>query len=253
MSSRFRRPSPATAIALAALVVATSGVAIGSFAPKNGKIVACYSKRTGALRLVEEGKKCRKGEQKIAWNQQGKRGLPGRRGPAGDDGFDGLDGFDGFDGDGADGADAASMLTGSFTATPGTEPAFAAPSGRDAADADEPKHTMLSPATEIVARDLAVALDPLPPVPENAEFTVTLINDGEPTTVTCKITGAPWSCDSGTTTATLAAQQHVDARGHVDRGGPVSASSGSAGGRRRPKALRRGHRLRNTLSATTSS
>ena len=164
MSSGFRRPSPATAIALAALVVATSGVAIGSFAPKNGKIVACYSKRTGALRLVEEGKKCRKGEQKIAWNQQGKRGLPGRRGPAGDDGFDGLDGFDGFDG--ADGADAASMLTGSFTATPGTEPAFAAPSGRDAADADEPEHTMLSPATEIVARDLAVALDPLPPVPE---------------------------------------------------------------------------------------
>ena len=202
MSSGFRRPSPATAIALAALVVATSGVAIGSFAPKNGKIVACYSKRTGALRLVEEGKKCRKGEQKIAWNQQGKRGLPGRRGPAGDDGFDGLDGFDGFDG--ADGADAASMLTGSFTATPGTEPAFAAPSGRDAADADEPKHTMLSPATEIVARDLAVALDPLPPVPENAEFTVTLINDGEPPTVTCKITSAPWSCDSGTTTATLA-------------------------------------------------
>jgi hypothetical protein len=203
MSSSFRRPSPATVIAIAALVVATSGVAIGSFAPKNGKIVACYSKKTGALRVVEEGKKCRRGEQKIAWNQQGKRGLRGRRGPAGDDGFDGLDGFDGFDG--ADGADAASMLTGSFTATPGTEPVFAAPSGRDVAGADEPEHATLSPATDIVASDLAVALDPVPPVPENAEFTVTLRDDGEPTTVTCKITGAPWSCENGTTTATLAA------------------------------------------------
>jgi hypothetical protein len=206
MSSRFRRPSPATVIAIAALVVATSGVAIGSFAPKNSKIVACSSKQTGALRLVKEGKKCRKGEQKIAWNQQGKRGLRGPRGArgrAGDDGFDGLDGFDGFDG--ADGADAASMLTGSFTATPGTEPVFAAPSGRDAAGADEPEHATLSPATDIVASDLAVALDPLPPVPENAEFTVTLRRDGEPTTVSCKITGAPWSCASGTITATLAA------------------------------------------------
>ena len=110
MSSKFRRPSPATLIAIAALVVATSGVAIGSFAPKNGKITACYSKRTGDLRLVDADKKCRKGEQRIAWNQRGKRGP---RGPAGDDGFDGPDGFDGFDG--FDGADAASMLTGSFT------------------------------------------------------------------------------------------------------------------------------------------
>ena len=80
MSSRFRRPSPATVIAIAALVVATSGVAIGSFAPKNGKITACYSKRTGDLRLVDADKKCRKGEQRIAWNQQGKRGLR-RAGP----------------------------------------------------------------------------------------------------------------------------------------------------------------------------
>ena len=110
MSSRFRRPSPATVIAIAALVVATTGVAIGSFAPKNGKITACYSKRTGALRLVDAKKKCRKGEQRIAWNQKGRRGP---RGPVGDEGFDGLDGFDGFDG--ADGAEAASMLTGSFT------------------------------------------------------------------------------------------------------------------------------------------
>ena len=110
MAARFRRPSPATVIAIVALVVATTGVAIGSFAPKNGKITACYSKKSGALRLVDAKKKCRKVEQRIAWNQKGRRGP---RGPVGDEGFDGLDGFDGFDG--ADGAEAASMLTGSFT------------------------------------------------------------------------------------------------------------------------------------------
>jgi hypothetical protein len=188
---RFRRPSPATVIAIAALVVATGGVAIGSLAPKNGKIVACYSKRTGAMRLVEEGKKCRKGEQKVAWNQRGRRGP---RGFAGDDGFDGFDGFDGHDG-----LDAASMLTGSFLATPGTAAVFAAPSGLDVATSDEAAHVTLAPATEIVAGDLAVAPHP---EPTNGEFTVTLFDDGEPTNVICRITAAPWACRS-TGTATV--------------------------------------------------
>jgi hypothetical protein len=193
MSSRFRRPSPATVIAIAALVVATSGVAIGSFAAKNGKIVACHSKRTGALRLVEEGKKCRKGEQKVAWNQQGKRGRRGPRGPAGDDGFDGLDGFDGFDG--ADGADAASMLTGTF-ATSEIRDVFAAPTGRDTASSDEAVHVTLSPAAATEARDLSVALDPGVPVPADASFTLVLRANGDDTKVRCSMTGAQGSCSS---------------------------------------------------------
>ena len=205
MSSRFRRPSPATVIALAALVVATSGVAIGSFAPKNGKIVACYSKRTGALRLVEEGRKCRKGEQKIAWNQQGKRGLPGRRGPVGDDGFDGLDGFDGFDG--ADGADAASMLTGSFRAPADAGEAFAAPSGAQADAGTESERATLSPAVDTLARDLAVqlALDAAEPGP--AVLTFTLRANEADTGVTCSMTGTERSCESSSTDTLPAASR----------------------------------------------
>jgi hypothetical protein len=197
MSSSFRRPSPATVIAIAALVVATSGVAIGSFAPKNGKIVACYSKKSGALRLVEEGKKCRQGEQKIAWNQQGKRGKRGKRGPAGDDGFDGLDGFDGFDG--ADGADAASMLTGSFRAPADASEAFAAPSGVQTDAGIESERATLSPAVETVGRDLAVELAHDAAEPGAAVLTFTLRANEADTELTCSMTGAERSCESSTT------------------------------------------------------
>jgi hypothetical protein len=200
MSSSFRRPSPATVIAIAALVVATSGVAIGSFAPRNGKIVACYSKKTGALRLVEEGKKCRRGEQKIAWNQQGKRGLRGPRGRAGDDGFDGLDGFDGFDGaDGADGADAASMLTGSFRAPADAGEAFAAPSGVQTDAGTESERATLSPAVETVGRDLAVELAQDAAEPGAAVLTFTLRANEADTELTCSMTGAERSCQSSST------------------------------------------------------
>jgi hypothetical protein len=196
MASRFRRPSPATVIAIVALVVATTGVAIGSFAPKNGKITACYSKKSGALRLVDAKKKCRKGEQRIAWNQKGRRGP---RGPVGDEGFDGFDGFDG-----ADGAEAASMLTGSFT-TEVTSDVFAAPSGTSVASATESNRMTLSPAVATVARDLAVSLDPGAPVPGAAVFTFILRDDGADTDVRCSITGEARSCDSDSATAPLSA------------------------------------------------
>jgi hypothetical protein len=219
MSSSFRRPSPATVIAIAALVVATSGVAIGSFAPKNGKIVACYSKKTGALRLVEEGKKCRRGEQKVAWNQQGKRGQRGPRGPAGDDGFDGLDGFDGFDG--ADGADAASMLTGAFTTAPAAEPVFAAVSGTDVASTQESEHVTLSPAVPTIARDLAVALDPGAPDPGPSQLIVTLVADGTATELSCTMSGDQRWCDSGSAIDELSARSRLTLM-HTQSGAPAS-------------------------------
>lgn len=196
---KLRTPSPATGIALAALVIATGGVAIGSVAAKDDKITACYSKKNGALRLIDARKKCRKSEKRIAWNQRGQRGG---RGPVGEDGFDGLDGFDGFDG--ADGADAASMLTGSVDAT-GSGPAFAAPSGEDTSSDVEQAHVMLSPAVETVARDLAVQLHPDVPDPGAATFTFIIRDDGEDTAVRCSITGTQRSCNSGPDTATVSA------------------------------------------------
>ena len=69
----LRRPSRATVIATAALVIATGGVAIGSIPAKGGRIAACYSKRTGALRVIDAGDKCRKSEKRIGWNRRGRR------------------------------------------------------------------------------------------------------------------------------------------------------------------------------------
>jgi hypothetical protein len=182
-------------IAIAALVIAASGVAIGSIRARDAKITACYAKRNGALRVIDAGDKCRKTEKRIAWNRRG------RPGPAGEDGFDGLDGLDGFDG-----APAASMLVGSVNTTvTDSGEAFAFPSGRDASTgATESEHVMLSPAAETVAQDLAVKLDPAVPDPGDAHFTFIIRADGEDTPVSCSITGVQRSCDSGWATATVA-------------------------------------------------
>jgi hypothetical protein len=79
------RVSHATAIAYLALFVALGGsaYAIGkSSSPSSGVIAACYSKRTGDLRVLT-GDRCRHGEHKLVWNQQGVPGPRGVQGPAG--------------------------------------------------------------------------------------------------------------------------------------------------------------------------
>ncbi len=49
---RLRR-SPAMAVAIAVLVVAVSGVAYATIPGSNGVISGCYSKLTGALRVID--------------------------------------------------------------------------------------------------------------------------------------------------------------------------------------------------------
>jgi hypothetical protein len=78
---RKHRPSPATAIALAALVVALGGVAFAAIPDPDGTIHACYQRNTGSLRVVESQSDCRSSENAITWNQRGPQGLPG---PGGD-------------------------------------------------------------------------------------------------------------------------------------------------------------------------
>ena len=76
---REHRPSPAIAIALAALVVALGGAAFAAIPDSNGVIHACYQKRSGELRVVEDSQDCRRNrEQPIEWNQQGPPGPPGQ-------------------------------------------------------------------------------------------------------------------------------------------------------------------------------
>jgi hypothetical protein len=70
-----RRPSPATAVALAALIVALGGVAYATIPDSSGTIHGCSNKANGNLRVVESN--CRRDETAIAWNQRGPPGPPG--------------------------------------------------------------------------------------------------------------------------------------------------------------------------------
>jgi hypothetical protein len=79
--TRLRRykPSPAMAVAIAALTVALGGAAFAALPSSDGAIHACYQKNTGDLRIVDSEEACRSSERAIAWNQRGPQGPPGGR------------------------------------------------------------------------------------------------------------------------------------------------------------------------------
>jgi|HubBroStandDraft_2_1064218.scaffolds.fasta_scaffold39645_1 hypothetical protein len=67
-----------------ALLMAT-GDADASIPGTGGAITACYSRATGAVRIIDAqaGVRCAKGEAKLTWSQAGPRGLPGFNGANG--------------------------------------------------------------------------------------------------------------------------------------------------------------------------
>jgi hypothetical protein len=67
------------ALALVAVALSATGLAFATIPGAKGVIHSCYAKSNGALRVVN-GTRCRKGETKLKWNQQG---VPGRRGATG--------------------------------------------------------------------------------------------------------------------------------------------------------------------------
>ncbi|MEA2125854.1 MAG: hypothetical protein QOI80_2636 [Solirubrobacteraceae bacterium] len=103
----MKRPSPAAALALVAVVLSASGFAAAAIPGSDGTITACYKKTKGALRVVDAGKRCAKREKRLAWSQTGPAGP---RGAAGADGARGPTGAAG--GNGAPGAPGAAGPTG---------------------------------------------------------------------------------------------------------------------------------------------
>jgi hypothetical protein len=115
-------------MAFLALVFAMGGFAVAANdSATSTKIRACYSKKTGDLRVVKGKKRCRRGERALAWNRKGPRGLTGQRGAAGPVGPGGTDGAAGATGPagpqgpaGSDtqfnGAAASGVLTGTYPA-----------------------------------------------------------------------------------------------------------------------------------------
>jgi Collagen triple helix repeat (20 copies) len=87
-----------------AMVAAVSGLAVSGMAaiaakkPAGGQITACYAKKSGALRVLKAGKRCKRGERKIAWTKNGARGARGVRGARGSQGPEGGNGARGATG-----------------------------------------------------------------------------------------------------------------------------------------------------------
>jgi hypothetical protein len=87
--------SPAMALALGALLVACSGLAIA--ATSSGPVIqACANKKSGALRLAS---RCRRAERRVSWNQVGPQGPSGPAGAKGAPGASGATGPPGTPGE----------------------------------------------------------------------------------------------------------------------------------------------------------
>lgn len=89
----------ASAAVLAALVTVGTTVVVVAAVGGDGTIDGCYSQRTGALRVVDDGATCGKGELPIAWNKEGTVGPEGPVGPQGEPGEPGLQGDPGEPGE----------------------------------------------------------------------------------------------------------------------------------------------------------
>src|SRR5438046_811398 len=91
VSGRTRRSTLGVRAAVAFVVVGIAAVAasVGYSTLTGGSnaVNACYSKKTGAVRIITSGR-CKSAEYAITWNksaagQAGKPGPPGPHGPAG--------------------------------------------------------------------------------------------------------------------------------------------------------------------------
>jgi hypothetical protein len=84
-------PSPTMAVAFAALLAASGGLAVAATS-SSPVIRACANKKTGALRLAS---KCRRNERPVSWNQTGLTGAIGAAGATGAPGKEGPQGKEG--------------------------------------------------------------------------------------------------------------------------------------------------------------
>jgi hypothetical protein len=77
------------AIVLLLAGVGTSSAHAASVVGPGGQISGCYVKKgkaKGTLRVVPPGKRCKKGEKRVAWNAQGQSGQSGQNGAQGGSG-----------------------------------------------------------------------------------------------------------------------------------------------------------------------
>jgi hypothetical protein len=75
--------------AAAVAALAAAAVAYGQIPGQDGTISTCYTKSTGAIRVIDSAALCGKGETSLSWNQRGPAGPPGPAGATGQTGATG--------------------------------------------------------------------------------------------------------------------------------------------------------------------
>lgn len=85
-------------LALFLLIVGGAYAAASSIPGPGGVISSCYQKNNGNLRVVKSGKKCKKSETALSWNQKGVTGATGAQGAQGAAGAQGTVGSPGTPG-----------------------------------------------------------------------------------------------------------------------------------------------------------
>jgi hypothetical protein len=87
-----------TALAVASLsAVLIAGTGAFAHDQDDGQIHGCYDKKGGRFRIVDDGR-CASDENRVSWNERGRKGDAGPRGAVGPTGPAGAKGADGSDG-----------------------------------------------------------------------------------------------------------------------------------------------------------
>jgi hypothetical protein len=195
-----------------ALVVALGGVGIAAIPGSDGVINACYAKKNGDVRVVKAGKKCKKGEKTISWNQQGPPGPAGPQGAQGAQGTQGVAGTNGANGiDGSPGQAGSAgpgLLFGSGT-TMNSGTIFTSLAGANTTTQNLAFTPMPAGAT-LTARDFSVRINPAVAA---GTLTVALQKNGADTALACTINTGQTSCTpAGSPTVPLAPGDNVNWR-----------------------------------------
>lgn len=90
-SVRLRAIRITLMVAAGVATTMATGIAVASIPSASGVFHGCYSKKTGALRLIDPSKqqKCHAGEAAVSWNKAGLQGKPGPQGNPGPQGKQG--------------------------------------------------------------------------------------------------------------------------------------------------------------------
>jgi len=108
----------ANVVATAALILAVGGTAFagsGGGSPASSKLRLCAAKKSGDLRLLSSGGRCKSSERAMTIDRRGTKGATGATGPAGPAGGLGERGPQGEPGTGATGATVLKSPDGRFT------------------------------------------------------------------------------------------------------------------------------------------